>query len=432
MSAHNHKVEQLKLANGAEGLLIHVPSATVMGILFNFRAGYFLTKDNKWETPHIMEHMAFGANTHYARARDFQAEFGKNGAYWNATTDDYHVNYETECADFEWERVLELLTLSFSQPVFLEEEFRAEFANVADELIGRSNNRGAELSLEISKALGFRSHQYSERRALMDNVTLEDIVAFHTSTHTTSNLRFVIAGNITKSRRKKITSILEQIKLPKGAGRLELPDEPTVTAKHPVILQKGDVPNVYFEAVAYVPGKFSDNDWTAAGMITNILTGTLYSKIFGEARERGLVYGMGSSFLHTKTDIGWWMSGQAQEQNLEEIAKIALREIGKLRRGELAVTDIDAARQHALGSYQRSAQTVFGVAKGYAGQYFFENIIEDYYGAPKRIETVTKRQILDIATQVYAPAHWGIGLLGAADEGLANKFRTTLEPLWQK
>lgn len=43
-----HTVNQIKLANGASGLFIDVPGATVMDYEFNFRAGDYLVPREKW------------------------------------------------------------------------------------------------------------------------------------------------------------------------------------------------------------------------------------------------------------------------------------------------------------------------------------------------------------------------------------------------
>src|ERR1700749_5030762 len=52
-----HTVSELKLKNGIRGLLVHVPEASVMTFDINFRAGEYLVKPDKWETPHLMEHL---------------------------------------------------------------------------------------------------------------------------------------------------------------------------------------------------------------------------------------------------------------------------------------------------------------------------------------------------------------------------------------
>jgi predicted Zn-dependent peptidase len=72
-----HTVEEIILTNGAKGLLVHIPDATVMDVYINFRAGEYLVERKKWETPHLMEHVLLGANDEFPRARDFQAEVEK-------------------------------------------------------------------------------------------------------------------------------------------------------------------------------------------------------------------------------------------------------------------------------------------------------------------------------------------------------------------
>ena len=63
----NHTVEEVRLKNGARGLLIDVPGATVMSMQFHFRAGNRYAKSKEIEqVAHIMEHMAFGANAKYS------------------------------------------------------------------------------------------------------------------------------------------------------------------------------------------------------------------------------------------------------------------------------------------------------------------------------------------------------------------------------
>src|SRR5476651_2452097 len=149
-----HTVSEINLKNGARGLLVHVPNASVMTFDINFRAGEYLVDPLKWEVPHLMEHVLLGANELIPKARDFQAELEKNGAYSNATTGVYDITYEAECADFEWDRVLGLLLIAISKPLFLEEEFRAEFGNVQEEMVARSNNHFRRHSLTTREELG--------------------------------------------------------------------------------------------------------------------------------------------------------------------------------------------------------------------------------------------------------------------------------------
>ena len=87
------------------------------------------------------------------RARDFQAELEKNGAYNNATTGVYDITYEAECADFEWERFLTAI-IAITKPLFLEEEFEAEFGNVQEEMVAGAITIFVVLSLEMRRQPG--------------------------------------------------------------------------------------------------------------------------------------------------------------------------------------------------------------------------------------------------------------------------------------
>src|SRR6202142_3940751 len=167
-----HTVSEISLKNGAKGLLIHVPDASVMTFDFNFRAGEYLVEPDKWEVPHLMEHVLLGANQLIPRARDFQAELEKNGAYSNASTGVYDITYEAECADFEWDRVLNLILVAISKPLFLYDEFQAEFGNVKEEMAARSNNHFRRLSLEMRGAFGLIAKTDTERLELMTNVNV--------------------------------------------------------------------------------------------------------------------------------------------------------------------------------------------------------------------------------------------------------------------
>ena len=58
-----HTVEEVQLKNGAHGLLIDIPGASVMSTRIQFRAGMMYAKNHEvYEIPHVVEHLAFGAN----------------------------------------------------------------------------------------------------------------------------------------------------------------------------------------------------------------------------------------------------------------------------------------------------------------------------------------------------------------------------------
>jgi len=425
-----HVVTEVVLKNGAKGLLIHIPDASVMSFEFNFRAGEYLVAPEKWETPHLMEHMLLGANERYPKSRLFQAEIEKNGAYSNASTSVYEISYEAECADFEWERILELMLLAITKPLFLADEFDAEVGNVREELTARSNNHFRHLSLALREQYGFMAKTDEERLKLMDNVTVTDVRDHYERTHTTKNLRFIIAGNLTPKRHEHVVEILEAIGLAHGTSRIELPNEKPKPQSGPVYIHNKTVKNLYFYIDSFMLRRMSEPETDALNLVNTMLTETLYSKILGTARERGLVYGMSSGYGQARLSSNWWFGAQVSQRNAPALFEIIIDELSNVFRGEIAAEDIEAAKAYALGRFQRSAQTVSGVASGYSSRYFFDEVIEDYYQVPRRIKAVTKTEIVETAQALFADQIWGLGILSNCEKPFAAELYKQIAPLW--
>lgn len=425
-----HTVHQVELQNGGGGLLIDVPDASVMNFYFDFRAGEYLVEPDKWEVPHLMEHVLLGANELIPKSRDFQAEFDKNGAYNNATTGVYDIMYEAECADFEWSRILGLMLTAISKPLFLEKEFKAEFGNVQEEMAAHSNNHFRRLGLEMRKELGMIAKSDIERLELMNNVTVEDVREHYARTHRTPNLRFVIAGKLTPTRRRRIIKLLENIGLPADGERFALPEERIRRLKKPVFVPNDTVENLYFYIDTFAGRRLDDAETDALQLVNTLLTETLYSRILGAARERGLVYSMNSGVSRTVDATNWWFGTQVSDKNMAPLLDIVTGELSRLLACKLSQKDIRATKQYSLGRFQRGYQTVGGIAGGYMGRYFFDNVVEDYRHIPERIQTITKRQITEVVADMFADDIWGFGVLGNASRRFVGDRRRQLEPLW--
>ncbi len=428
-----HVVTELKLANGVKGLLVHIPDATVLTCEINFRAGEYLLDREKWETAHLLEHLIFNANERFSRAKDFQREIEKNGAYYNASTGAYDITYEVECADFEWQRVLELFMFAITKPLFLEEEFLAEYGNVQEELTARSNNHFRHLGLALREKYGLCAMTDQERAEQMRNVHLDDVKAHYEATHTTDNIRFVIAGKLPASRQAAIQKMFETIALPTSKeGRRKLLVEKPKNLHSPLLIPNKSVENVYFYVDTFMSRWMENTETDALALANNMLTETLHSRIFGAAREQGLVYGMSSSYARWNGGSNWWFAAQVMPHNMVKLFDIMVREIGFMRTGKIADEDLIAAKQYALGRYQRSAQTVAGTASGYSGRYFFDDEIEDYYEIPQRIDNVTKDEMVAVANALFTENIGGLGVLGNCTQKYVDELLPHLKPLWQK
>lgn len=425
-----HTVEEIKLKNGARGLFIDVPGSTTMSMQFQFRAGnrYAKSKDIE-QVAHIMEHLAFGANARFKNESDFEFEFSKNGAYRNAYTSDLSMVYEADCADFEWERVLDLQRLSICEPRFNDEELTAEKGNVRSELTNYLNDHQRILWPRVQQLLGEEVLTYRQALPTISAVTLADIKEHHRRTHTTKNMRFVIAGKL-KGRKNTIKKYLNEFKLAEGE-RFEIPHDPLNKA-NPALIRRKDATNLSFGVFMVIPRALNDEELDAMHYLNHILTGTMHSRIFGKARQKGLAYSVGAYTGTGFYDSCWDITGQVNHESAGELFDIITKEIKNVLEGKIKIEELNAAKSFALGRYQMGAQTVSQISGFYTSRYFADGFIKNYEKVPDMIKNVTLERMIETARGFINEDKWVTAAVSNGDRqeiiDLHNKVATLFEP----
>ena len=419
-----HSVEEIKLRNGAKGLLIDIPGASVMSTRISFRAGMMYAKKKEvYEIPHLVEHLAFGANAKYKDEQAFETEFTKNGAYHNAWTSDISVCYETECADFEWERIMELQKVSITQPKFNEEELKSEKANVRSELTGYMNDYYRLLWPRVQQAVGEDILDLSERVKTIPNIELKDIREHYRRTHTARNMRFVIAGKI-RGRKHKLLKMLEGWKMKEGE-EFEIPQS-DLHMGEAVSIRRKDASNITFGFSLVTPRHLEPDEVFAMNCLNHILNGTTSSKIFGAARKRGLVYGMGSSIASNATSSYWDFDGEVNIENAEELFELIQTELMKTLNGEILDMDFLAAKSYALGRFQMGAQTPAQIADYYAEGYFTNGAVVKYDSMPNLIKSIDKFEMVELAREFAGSGIRGFAAVSSVEKALISRLEARL------
>lgn len=424
-----YTVTEHVLKSGSRGLIVNVPGAPVMSTQFHFRAGYRFVKDfrNKWETAHIMEHMAFGANKRFPSQQAFEKDFSQNGAVNNAYTTDTSLCYVAECADFEWDRILDLQRSVITEPLFIQEEFEAETSNVKTELSGYLDDPFRMLFPRVSQELGEETLTYPTRISMLNDISVADIREHYKRTHTAGNMRFVIAGDFT-GRLTKLKDALESWELHEG-DRPPIPvDE--LHSFDPFVIRRKDAGSITFDWSMTVPRRLSDDETSAMGALDHILTGTLYSGIFGEARKRGLLYSMFSDTSAYEHNSSWDFGAKVNHDKANQLFDLMVSELRRVQDGKITSAEVEAAKSYALGRHQMGIQTVGQLNNWLANRYFFDGRVEDFESQPEKIHAITKERITDTAREFFAGNCWGLGLYGNTEKAVAEKLNDKLAKLF--
>ena len=424
-----HKVREVTLKNGVKGLLIDVPQAQVMSYDFSLRAGYYLAPEGKWEVPHIMEHLLCGANQEFRKARLFEAEVKKNGAYSNAYTNTYNVGYVSECADFEWDRILNSLLLSISKPLFLKEEFEAETGNVKEELTGYLSNYFRQLGVAMGERLGFKTQKYEKCLNELKHISVDDIRRYYKRTHNLSNITFTVAGDL-KGRRDQIVSMIEKkLDLPEGE-RFELPAMELKTQNAPLYIKNDTVESLYVSFTMLLPRRVSEPEIDALNALNSILTSTMDSLILGDIREKGLAYYIWSSGSRGHDYTAWDFDFQVSPENATKAIKIIVKHLKSVLDGGVTPELLKTSKNFALGSFQMAAQTVSSILNGYSYEYSLTGEVMDYDRVPERIKGVTTNRVTSIAKAFHDEQLWDFGVLGSCGQELVDELYAELAKLW--
>ncbi len=384
----------------------------------------YAKKPEVYEISHIVEHLAFGANAKFSNEQAYEAEFTKNGAYHNAWTSDFSVCYESECADFEWERILELQRVAITQPRFNEEELKSEKSNVKAELTGYLNEYSRLLWPRLQQVVGENVPDLQERLKTINNIELKDIREHYRRTHTAENMRFIIAGNLHR-RKRKIIKMLNDWGLKEGE-RFKIPED-NLHSSAPVLIRRKDATNITFGFTWLTPRKLTPAEVYAMNCLNHILTGTMNSRIFGQARKLGLIYGMGSSLTNSWHNTSWDFDGEVNAENAEQLFDLINRELQKILSGKISDQELEAAKSYATGRYQMGAQTVNQICDYYAEDYFMNGQFQKYDKVPSLIKDIDKQAMVDLAREFIGSGINGFVAVSSVEKALINDLAERLK-----
>jgi predicted Zn-dependent peptidase len=181
-----------------------------------------------------------------------------------------------------------------------------------------------------------------------------------------------------------------------------------------------------------IPRDLNDEELDAMHYLNHILTGTMHSRIFGAARQKGLAYNINAYTATGFYDSGWDITGQVNHEAASELFDIITREIKHVLEGKIKEEEVNAAKSFALGRYQMGAQTVSQISGFYTGRYFADGFIKNYNKVPDMIKNVTLERMVDTARSFINEDKWVLAAVSGGERqelvDLNDKVATLFEP----
>ena len=238
-------------------------------------------------------------------------------------------------------------------------------------------------------------------------------------------MRFVIAGKL-HGRKSEIIRQLEDWEL-KSGERFEVPRD-ELSSGNPTLIRRKEASNLTFGLTLMLPRELSDEETDAMDALDHILTGTMHSRIYGSARQKGLAYGVFSDTSAGFHDSSWDFGWQVNHDTAEALFDIVVRELRCVLDGKITDNELAAAKSYALGRHQMGAQTVSQISNFYTNRYFADGVVKDYEKVPESINAITRELMMSTAESFIAHNTWVLAGVSSEEKelivSLADKFDT--------
>ena len=360
---------------------------------------------------HFIEHMIF-KGTESRNTLQIAKQLDAIGGLSNAFTGTEYTCFHSRVLDRHLPVLAEILSDIFLHSTFDPQELNRERQVILQEINMLEDTPDEQIYVLFSK-LFFMNHPLGMpvlgTPQTVSAITKDTILHYIRQFHTPEKILVVAAGNVDHE------SLVDRFRgLFEGLGhREEPPGRRTSPRPHAGVLSsEKDLEQVHICLGGSAPHLSSDARFEAA-VLNTILGGNMSSRLFQEIREkRGLAYSV-YSFLTAYMDsgmLGIYLGTDRKEVN--RALKVINREIRNIQAGDISKSDLDATKEHLVGSILLGSEStdarMMRIAKN---EYVFGRYIP-YEEVVDQLEKVQVEEVVAVAKEAFATGRVSLTTLG--------------------
>ncbi len=423
-----YQVHQLKLDNGAEGLVVDIPNAVSVYSMLNFAGGRAALADlkHKDQVPQLLTNL-YTEVVGY-KDNEFYNALTHNGASLDAYGGSTNVGYSVKCPRFDAERTLDLIAKSLEQPDINASNLTHKKKSLRGKLKSLTTN-GSELIISHTLAhFGYPRLSPQESLATLDGITPEDIQEYRTQSFTANNLRFIIAGDFNGDL--TIADRLRQLDLPRGK-RFKCGLPVAKSGAQYYFKPYSGAKIILVQAVFALQRPLTLRDELITRLVCNLLCGGFDSLVFGEARQHGWAYyAITEQFINNlHTNLPIIVTFRASKENVPYMIQLIADALVKLSQGALAPERLDAVKQTLTGRESMCYGTASNIANSLSNRYFTTGEVIDLATIPELINSITMSDIQQMTTEILASHQRMVSVFGDTTESVATAAAAKLDAI---
>jgi predicted Zn-dependent peptidase len=426
-----HQIFTLK--NGLSVVLVDTktfPTFTAM-LLVGAGSRYENKKNNG--VAHFFEHMAFKGSKKYPNALLLSSMIEGLGGIFNAFTTKDHTGYWIKAPLSHFETVVDVLADMIQNPLLLEEEIEREKGVIIEE-INMYEDEPQYKVWQLFEELLFKNHPLgyptTGYKETVGKFTRQTFLDYMENLYKPSNTILVIAGGVSVGNRhacslQKYVDIIQEKfsswKDGQKASFLNFSD----TQNSPQILIKTKETEQAHLVLGYRGLNYTHKKRYVQSVLMTILGGGMSSRLFYQVRERrGLCYYIHSgSEPFSETGYVYTRAGLTVDaKKINEAIKVIIDEHQKIAEGELKDEEVKKAKEMVKGRLILSLEDTHDLASFVGRKLIFEGKIVEPQEVIKKIDVITKEEIIDLAKKLFVKEKFNLALLSPLKEKEISLF----------
>ncbi|MFL5665475.1 MAG: M16 family metallopeptidase, partial [Ktedonobacteraceae bacterium] len=331
-----------QLPNGIEMVGQYMPSLSSITLGFQLDAAVINEPEDKAGLAHLFEYMLF-QGTKQKDARALNEAFESLGVRKGASTAWEWTRVLAQMVNTKFDATLPLMHEILLTPTFPQNELEQMRSIILQEIRRRDDEPMSRI-FDLARASFFKGSAFA-RLSLGTTESVEklqrrDLRDFWQARYRPNDVIFSIAGKFDWDH------VVEQVQSLFGDWSGQADPSPT---QHPaptsdIVLEHQEGKQEHLGLMSPFPN-YTDPDYYAAQVISEVLGGNMASRLFVEVREkRGLVYGVSAGLLSNKYMGALRIYAGTTPEQGHECLEVIVNELRKLEQDGITSDELDRAK----------------------------------------------------------------------------------------
>jgi len=376
-----------KLDNGIT-VIFEKRKTPVVAVASSVKFGAQYEKESIKGISHFIEHLVF-KGTKKRSVQEIPWAIESKGGILNAFTGEEITSYWNKLPSKYFELGADISRDLILNPLFDKESLERERKVILEEIKMYHDNPSTHVLEKIKEMLYEKPFSLSiaGNAKTVSGLSREKIIELFNSIYSTNNMVFSVVGDVDWEN-----VLNEANKFPKVSKKIN--NIPIVCKNGEVIEKRKGIDQAHEVLGFHMPKLGSENRY-AAEVFDCILGGGMSSRLFQEVREkRGLCYAIKSNLEQSKDYAYEIIYAGTVKEKVNEIKKIVLKEIKKLK--DLKKSDFEEGKERLIGLRQITKEK----CEGTMIELLLEEIggnAENYYNYEEGISYVKLNQVKELS-----------------------------------